>query len=391
VPTFTAWMRQFRRRTVRPRSSVRVPVLVCALMFAITATVVNRWGRQHWTPVNRQTTYTATVLAIEKRTGATTPYTITDTDPRRAKSLASVLAERYAAERTAEWGRIADDKRRKARDLVEKTRQEYRGDAARLSAFEQQRNEGPSLADASRKLAAKPAMIDNPVWLDLQRQISDLERRRDQLLVDRTPLHPAVQEIEGRLTEVKQELAATVRQIPDARVRNGGSPDTPSIALPQIDEIAAKEHRQKLAELTASLGKSRLACQEAERAEQRANQESVAAPQFAFERPEAVQNPLQVDHGWRRLLWTTFASGLLMVFGIAVVSLGATIEPPLASVDEVEAALGESVLGAFPDDDLEPDVDAIGRQWQLRRTALAAGVILILACPVVAVWGVMGI
>jgi len=74
-----------------------------------------------------------------------------------------------------------------------------------------------------------------------------------------------------------------------------------------------------------------------------------------------------------------------------VVSLGATIEPPLASVDEVEAALGESVLGAFPDDDLEPDVDAIGRQWQLRRTALAAGVILILACPVVAVWGVMGI
>ena len=67
-------------------------------------------------------------------------------------------------------------------------------------------------------------MIDNPLWLDLQRQVADLERRRDQLLVDRTPLHPSVQEIEGRLAEVKEQFAATPRQIPDNRVKNAAQP-----------------------------------------------------------------------------------------------------------------------------------------------------------------------
>ena len=136
---FTAWMRLLKRQTVRPRSSVRIPVLVCALIFAVTAVVVNRWGRERWVPVSRQTTYTATAHAVETATGVRTPFTVTDVDPRRAKESAGVLAERYAAHRVAEWRRNAEDKCQKARDAAEKARQECRENAARLAAFERQR------------------------------------------------------------------------------------------------------------------------------------------------------------------------------------------------------------------------------------------------------------
>jgi hypothetical protein len=238
-------------------------------------------------------------------------------------------------------------------------------------------------------------MIDNPAWIDLQRQVADLEGRRDQLLVDRTPEHPAVQEIEGRLAEVKEQLAATPRQIPDSRANNLVAAETPGASSAAADDLATKEQNQKLGkklgELTAALKKSRLACHEAELAEKKAGQQLAAAPQFIVQYADAVQDPQEVDYGWRRLLWTTFASSILMVFGIAAVAFGASIEPAVASVDEVEAILGEPVLGVIPDDGPAPDVAAIQRQSQMRRAAIACGVLLILACPVVAIWGVTGI
>ena len=184
----------------------------------------------------------------------TTPFTITDVDPQRAKALANTLAERYAADRLAEWRRSTEDRCQKARESAEKSRQERRENAARLETFErQQREAAQSLADASRQETPQPATIDNPVWLDLQRQVSDLERRRDQLLVDRTPLHPAVQEIEGQLADVKGQLAATSRQIPDDHGKTGGAADAPAIVAPRLDDLAAKEYQWKLGELAAAL------------------------------------------------------------------------------------------------------------------------------------------
>ncbi len=386
-----AWMRLLRQQSFRPRPSVRVRVLVCALFFAGTAIVVSRWGRERWIPVNRQTTYTATARAVEAATGAATLFTSTNVDPAQAKAQAGALAERYAAERVAEWQHGKEGQYQKAHDLAEKARQECDKAAASLTSFERQRREGPSLTAASPKPIVPPPMIDNPAWHDLQRQITDLEGRRDQLLIDRTPQHPAVQEIEGRLAQVKEQLVATVRQIPDTRAKNPATADAPAIAPPAADDMAAKEYERKHGELTAALEKSRVACQEAERAEKQAGQELAAVPQFVFEQPEPIQNLPQVNYGWRRLLWTTFASSLLMVFGIATVWLGASIDPPVASVEEVEGDLNEKVLGVLPFNGPAPDMAAIERQVRLRRAAIACGTILILGCPVVAIWGVMGI
>ena len=88
----------------------------------------------------------------------------------------------------------------------------------------------------------QPAMVDNPVWLDLQRQVSGLEARRDQLLIDRTPLHPAVQEIDRRLAEAKEQLATTAHQIPDNRASSAGEvvEAPPDDAPPQAATAVAR-------------------------------------------------------------------------------------------------------------------------------------------------------
>jgi hypothetical protein len=323
------------------------------------------------------------------------------------------LAERHAADQRAQWQRSNEDKCQKAHEASESARQECRENAARLETFERQQQEALGgtaglsnsadntagqassatrpLVDASRQQKPQRAMIDNPLWLDLRRQVSDLERRRDQLLEDRTPLHPAVREIEGHLADVKEQLSAAPRQIPDDRVETAATANAPAIAVPPIVDLAAKENQRKLDALAATLEKSRLACEKAERAEKEAAQEQPAAPQFAVESAEVVQNPPQVDYGWRRLLWTTFSASILMVFGIAFVAVGARIEPSVASVEEVEADLGESIIGALPAEGSPPDVAAIHRQARLRRAAIALGVLLILACPALAIWGVTGI
>jgi hypothetical protein len=317
---------------------------------------------------------------------------MTDVDPARAKSLAGISAERFAADRVAEWRHGKEDAYRKAHDGAEKARREHRENAVRLAALEQQQREGPALtAVVAKPMPPPPPMMDNPVWLDLQRQVADLEGRRDQLLIDRTELHPAVQEVEGRIAEIKAQLAATARQIPDNRVKHAPPAETPAIVPPPIDDLATKEYKRKLGELTAALEKSRLTCEDAERIEKQAGQGLAAAPHFAFERPEAVQNPPPVDYGWRRLLWATFASSLLMVFGVVTFSFGAGIDPPVACVEDVEEELDESILGILPFEGPSLDVAAIERQVRLRRAAIALGTVLILACPVVAAWGVLGI
>jgi hypothetical protein len=392
MPTIANWMRRLPRKTVRPRAKVGVPVLLCVVIFAIMATVIGRLGRERWVPVNQQATYTATAQAVEKATGAATPFTITDVDLRRAKEVASVMAERYAADRATGWRKSREPNYRKARELAEKARQEHRENANRLAVLERQRREAAELmAKANRPGTLQPAVIDNPRWTDLQRQISDLDRRRQQLLVDRTPLHPVVLEVEERLTDVRKQLAATPKQIPSNHIRTAVPADVKASAPTLVDEVGAKKSRRELDRLTAAIETSRLARKEAEQAEKRALQELKAAPQFVFERPEAVENPPQVDYGWRRLIWTTIAASLLMAFGFASVGFGSSIEPAVANIEEIEAALGEPVIGVIPNEGCPVDVAAIHGQALARRTAISFGVILIVACPLVAFWGVSGI
>ena len=165
------WERLQRQQTVRPRSG-GIPVFLCVLMFAITAIIVNRLGRERWIPVSCQPTYTATAYAFDKGTGVKTPFTCTDVDPRRAIEMANELAERHASDRVAQWRRGVERRRVKAGELAEKARQDHRKNLERLEAFQREQHEAApaqaqSQANASRQEMPQPTMIENPRWLDL--------------------------------------------------------------------------------------------------------------------------------------------------------------------------------------------------------------------------------
>jgi hypothetical protein len=387
-------------QTVRPRSSGRVPVLLCVLVFCLTATTVYRWGRLHWTPVDPNPTYTATAYVVPRGASedARLPMRHTDGSAKRAAECANALAERYVADRRDEWKHQTEGPYLLAREAADKAQRERAQNTTRLEAFRRQLAEAETAAKA--RLAARPQvaplppMIDNPQWLALDRQLTKLEQRRDEMLVSRTALHPAVQDIGTRILGVQGQLAATPRQIPQGRADVPALPGNQSIAagVDSQTAIIARADQEKLDALTLAAEKSAQACDDAELAVKKALREQEAGPEFTIESARIVENPPPVDYGWRRLVWTTLLTSILMTFGVGAMSAGAMIEPAAATVAEVQADAGVAMAGMIPADYPLPDVIALSRrQSLLRRAFVALGLILVVVCPMLAIWGVTGI
>jgi len=398
------------RLTVRRRLFGKSPALLCLLVFGLTAIVVYRWGRESWIPVNPKATYAATAYVVpephQAAAGGRVPIEYVDDSAERAAEVANAQAQRYVHDRLAEWKLRMEGPYLKARAAAEKARQEHVENTARLEAFQRQLAEAAEAARA--KAAAKapekplpPPMVDNPQWLDLERQLAELQRRCDELLLDRTPLHPMVVDLAGRMAVVQEKLTATPRHIPSGNAESPVLADTsPAAETPTADAAGgdqdgdriAKENQARLGELTAAVERTRQAREEAELAEKSALQTLQAAPKYAVEPAQVIERLPQPDYGWRRLAWTTLFSGMLMALGVGAVAAGANVEPPVAGVAELKADLDVPIVGPIPADDPVADPAAISRRRSsLRRTMIGIGLALIAACPVVAICGVIGI
>jgi hypothetical protein len=397
------------RLTVRRRLFGTSPTLLCLLVFGLTAIIVYRWGRQSWIPVNPKATYAATACVVQEphnaAAGGRVPIEYVGDSAERAAEVAIAQAQRYVHDRLAEWKLRTQRPYLKARAAAEKARQEHVENTARLEAFRRQLAEAAEAARA--KAAAKapekppPPMVDNPQWLDLERQLAELQRRCDDLLLDRTPQHPLVVDLTGRMAIIQEKLTATPRLIPSGNTESPVPADTsPAAETPTADaeggdqdgDRIAKENQARLDELTAAVERTRQAREQAELAEKRALQTLQAGPNYAIEPAQVVEQLPQPDYGWRRLAWTTLFSGVLMALGVGAVAAGANVEPPVASVAELKADLDVPIVGPIPADDPVADPAAVSRRRSsVRRTMIGIGLALIAACPVVAIWGVIGI
>ena len=158
-----------------------MPLVLCLLAFCATALLVYRLGRDRWraTRSSQPTPQRRTLLNDRIK-------------PRRVPRAACQPVP-----------------------PAEKARQELRRCVARQETFSRQLAEAGAKPEAveQRQEPVLPPMIDNPQWLESQRKLAQLQRRREQLLVDRTPLHPAVKEIDGRIADAEEQLAAIPRQI----------------------------------------------------------------------------------------------------------------------------------------------------------------------------------
>ncbi len=424
------WIRP--QQTVRPRANGRIPVLLCLLVAGMTAVVVYRWGHEKWLPVRAKPTYTATAYVVEhphnavpdgranvggnrfdesSDGGTRVPLVNTDADPQRAREAADSMAESYVGDRRKEWRTRVEGQRIEARRSVEQARREHDESVARIEAFEQKLQFADAKQPAATTdVASRPSMVVNPRWIELERRSEELIRHREELLVDRTNLHPAVREVSDKIVEIERRMAGIPREIPDsqaeAEIVKGDRSDLPRSgpkgALHKSDlspfdrrhrvaERLEKERQRRLAELTAAVEQTGKTCEEAKFAERRAMQRMQSGPQYSVEHARLVENPPSVDYGWRHLIWTTLAAGLMMAFGAGSLSLGAGIEPPVATAAEVRTKTGKSIIGTIPAADPAPELAEIGRQRRIRRTTIILGLLLMLSCPAVAVWGVLGI
>ena len=233
-------------------------------------------------------------------------------------------------------------------------------------------------------------MIDNPKWLDLNRRLGELQQHRDALLVDRTPVHPAVEDVTVRIKDLKQQIAAVPRQIASTASTKGATPAArPKNSAAAADSIASQD-REKLSELATAVETRRLACQQAEIAEKQARDAQKAGPRYTIVYAQIAETSPALDSGWQRLMYTTLGAGLLMAFGAGLLLTGANIHPTVASAAEVQAAAGAAVLAMIPATSPLPDPLWLSRrQKRLRRMLLAVGLLMIAACPAAAVWGLM--
>ena len=313
--------------------------MLCLLVFAATATSVYRWGGLYWTPVDPRPTFTATAYVVPMGASAEArlPMQHTDSSSQSAVESANSLADRYVDDLRAEWKRRTEGPYLLAREAADKAQREHAQDVTRLETFRRQLDEAAAAA-AKARLANRPAkpqpaaMIDNPQWLALDRQLGELQQRRDEMLVSRTPVHPAVQDLDTRITGLKDQLAATTRQIPRGRADEPGSADPAlsagsSTAIGGADspatQLLARADQEKLESLGLAAEKSGQACDDAESAVKKTLQQQEAGPQFTIEAAQVVENPPPVDYGWRRLMATTLLSALLMAFGVGSLSMGA--------------------------------------------------------------------
>jgi hypothetical protein len=250
--------------------------------------------------------------------------------------------------------------------------------------------EAAAKQQAAARIQEKPKQqppVENPAWLELDRKLAKLKQSRDRLLVDRTPIHPAVREVADSIEEVQRQMAAVPRQIPNSKPQNTEKVDPNA---KKAADLLAKENQRKLNELTVAEERTRQAMEKAALGEQKAVQESQNEPQFAVEPVRIEIPPYQVDRGWQRLLWTTLMASVLMTLGVGSVSMGAGIEPPASKLAEVQADLDVPIVGVIPSSDPLPTADVIERQWRIRRASIAIGLLLMVVCPVVAFLGVAG-
>ena len=139
----------------------------------------------------------------------------TDGDRGRALRVVNELAARYAeAYRAAVTAmfRKADDQ---AAQAVQQARRQWQQAAAERSEFLRR---PPPAAPASKRRSRRrrcvhPRWVENPQWAELGAEHDDLLRRRQDLLLTRTPLHPQVLVVDDLIAQCEGKMAAVPHRL----------------------------------------------------------------------------------------------------------------------------------------------------------------------------------
>lgn len=197
--------------------------------------------------------------------------------------------------------------------------------------------------------------------------LEELRQRRAKLLLDRTPAHPEVRQVEILIAEAEkhlEEIPAPTSEVEREMPREAPKPSverplTPK-ELPLVPASPSTNSAQwtELFQAIQSLqGRVERVYRELERTrgQQVAGSESLLRGEDLEIRWAENAQGTAALFNWPALALVGLAGGLVATAGIAMVWAGARIDPPIVRRESIERGLGLPVLGAIPVDQVLPD------------------------------------
>jgi hypothetical protein len=315
------------------------------------------------------------VLTIEYRDG----------DRDQVLRLVNGLARCYADAHRAAVGAMLAQADAQAAQAVQESRRQWQQAEAQRNEFLRQpppvEHETPKPAPA----VAKPRWVDNPLWADLQRAHDELLRRREELLVKRTPLHPEVLVVNDLIAQSEAKMASVPRRlradVADTETRGRGDAGTVSpgghAGIARHERIQWEKRRLAL---DAAVQQARARLDQALAAERTNHEQGVrraaAVELHLADRCEAAAAGRPVP--WR-FLPLSLASGLALAMAAGMFFTGLGIDPPATSVTQLQTWLPSPLLGPVPIPAGQGDGAAVSKAWNVRALD-AWGAILVVVC-----------
>lgn len=282
--------------------------------------------------------------------------------------LTNRLAEQYAAAERSRLETMLTKQYQQAHQAAEQARDGLRRASARvdearraLEAAAGQPATSPSPPEVSRR-PSPPPMVENPQWLDLDKQVKQLDRRRWELLVDRTPIHPEVQHVDAQIAQLREMLTNVPRWLPAPSGHGVGRNEMASqsplhqgqASAEQVKPVAptslpgpAPEARaaEQLAAARAAEVQARQNADRLAQLERRAWQQRQACPLVRVQPADRCQ--VFGETRGRSLPLVLFAGslGLAMALGVALVALAVGRDPKLRTLAQLQAAIPVPVVG----------------------------------------------
>jgi hypothetical protein len=320
-----------------------------------------------------------------------------------AARIVRAMADRLAREFRNYW---ADETRKAylaASDRANQAQYEHRQAMEMLRAFENNvaehnavKQEKPAQAqplqtDADRP--SSPSVADNPDWIELDRKLKSLKRQEAAMLVNKTPLHPAIQNIRDRIADLERKIADTPRLAAESQV-NSSTQDLISTVKDKItslnEKIRKSESSQNIAaadQTAETLKHLKYAVEHAEReyqdkllSEQKLFEISRKEPVYSVsvEQISAVKTPPGSSRRFRELM---LFSGFAMALGTGVFSSGLSIQPVLATIADLEPFLSVPIIGVIPGNVRQSNpIARCRRRAVLRWMLILLGGMMVLGC-----------
>jgi hypothetical protein len=409
---FASWNWKPSQRTmVSSKPTKAVFFLLCLLVFGLTALVTYWKGCRNNASAGLSAIYTATVEVVQRSPVSAeagqnaaesgrevrTPFTDAYATSDQASQEAKAQADRFVAEQRERWKQQTEEACRQARQNAKDAHQAQVDAEAELTAFRKQLEASVQAAANAKANGDASATVENPDWRETQVQLASLQQQRDQLLVDRTPLHPAVKEVAAKIAMLQSEIAKIPQRIPARQAASHESDaDLKSPAVDRagnalrMDEVASSDSK-KLEELTSAVEQARAKCAEMDAAERLAIEAGQKEPVFDVAAATIVKTLPKSDFQRRRLRTTAWAAGLLMACGFGSFLWGIWILPPVVNAAQLEADLDMAILGVVPSQEPVNIAAVCLRRSCCRYLFIVVGMVLMGVCPLVAILGIQGL